>query len=109
MAAAKIDLVAETPEVAQARAARFSTRKAGVVARAEANAAVRALKAADASERATLAREFGEAAAWHIEQGGRVVAYGDSASREGGVVVLADAVLVGALTAGRPITVRIGK
>lgn len=109
MAVAKIELVEETPEVAAAREARFSARKAGLVARAQTNADAAALKAASASERAAMLRERGEAAAWHIEQGGVVVAYGNSASSEGGLTVLGGVVPCGALVAGKPITVRVGK
>lgn len=109
MAAAKIELVAETPEVAAAREARFGARKADLVARAEANADAAALKALRADERAAVVRARGEAAAWHLEQGGRVVAYGDSASSESGLTVLSGAVLVGEIVAGKPITVRVGK
>lgn len=109
MAAAKIDLVTESPEVAAAREARFSARKVDLAARAEANADAAALKAANDAERAAIVRSRGEAAAWHLEQGGRVVAYGDSASSESGLTVLAGAVLVGEIVAGKPITVRVGK
>lgn len=109
MAAARIELVPETEEQRVAREARFTARKVDMVARAATNADTRALREASDSERATILRTRGEAAAWHLEQGGRVVAYGDGASTDAGLTVLDGAVVVAALVAGKPITLRVGK
>lgn len=109
MAAARIELVPETEEQRTAREARFAARKAGMVQRAAENDQAKALKALDATERAAVHRDAGEAAAWHVEQGGRVVAYGNSASTDAGLMVLDGAVVVGPLAAGKPLTLRVGK
>lgn len=110
MAAARdIVLVEETAEERTARVARFAARKAGLVQRADENAAVAAEKALSAAEREAARRDNAEAAAWHLEQGGRVVAFGDNTSGDAGLMVLDGAVVVGPLAAGKPITLRVGK
>ena len=108
MATAKIELVKESPEETAIREARFLERKTNLVSRAEANAEKAALLAANAEVRETILKRRGEAAGWHLEQDGRVIAYGDNTEMDGGLVLLDGAVVVGTLLAGKMLTLRTG-
>lgn len=109
MAAARIELVPETPEERDARQARFDARKEGLVLRASANAAVAIEKALAVEAREASKRSNAEAAAWHLEQDGRVVAYGDAVEAEGGTTLLSGVVAVGPIAKGSILTLRVGR